>query len=70
MVFQEAMSALNPCLTIGAQLTEGLRFHEGVVGGAARARAERMLAEVRLADPGRIMRAFRTSSRAASSSAW
>jgi peptide/nickel transport system ATP-binding protein len=58
MVFQEAMSALNPCLTIGAQLTEVLRFHEGLTGPDAEARCKTMLAEVRLPDPERIFRAF------------
>jgi peptide/nickel transport system ATP-binding protein len=29
MVFQEPMTALNPCLTIGEQLTEVLRHHRG-----------------------------------------
>ncbi len=58
MVFQEAMSALNPCLTIGAQLAEVLRFHDGADAAAARARGLDMLAEMRLADPARIWRAF------------
>jgi peptide/nickel transport system ATP-binding protein len=58
MVFQEAMSALNPCLTVGAQLVEVLRFHEGVTGLAAETRAKTMLGEVRLPDPDRIFRAF------------
>ena len=58
MVFQEAMSALNPCLTIGAQLTEVLRFHEDVVGIEAERRAKTMLSEVRIPDPDRVFRAF------------
>jgi len=58
MVFQEAMSALNPCLTIGAQLTEVLKFHENVVGPGAERRAKDMLAEVRIPDPDRVFRAF------------
>ena len=58
MVFQEAMSALNPCLTIGAQLTEVLRFHEDVVGPEAERRAKTMLSEVRIPDPDRVYRAF------------
>ena len=58
MVFQEAMSALNPCLTTGAQLTEVLRFHEGLTGPEAETRCKAMLAEVRLPDSDRIFRAF------------
>ncbi|MBM3545417.1 MAG: ABC transporter ATP-binding protein [Alphaproteobacteria bacterium] len=58
MVFQEAMSALNPCLTVGAQLTEVLRFHEDIVGHEAERRSKDMLAEVRIPDPDRVFRAF------------
>ena len=58
MVFQEAMSALNPCLTIGSQLTEVLRFHEDMVGPAAIKRSLDMLSEVRIPDPERVFRAY------------
>ncbi len=58
MVFQEAMSALNPCLTIGSQLTEVLRFHEDIVGPAAAKRSLDMLSEVRIPDPERVFRAY------------
>ena len=30
MIFQEPMTALNPLLTIGRQMTEGLRLHLGM----------------------------------------
>ncbi|MCC7282433.1 MAG: ABC transporter ATP-binding protein [Acetobacteraceae bacterium] len=58
MVFQEAMAALNPCMTIGAQLGEVLRVHAGLSGAAVRARAAAMLDDVRLPDHDRVLRAF------------
>src|SRR5690606_37033808 len=38
MVFQDAMTALDPVYTIGAQLTETMRRHLGLSGARARAR--------------------------------
>jgi peptide/nickel transport system ATP-binding protein len=55
MVYQEAMSSLNPLMTVGRQLTEAPRIHEGLSVAAARARAEAMLAEVNFADPSAVM---------------
>lgn len=43
MIFQEPMTSLNPVLTIGDQLTEGLRFHMKLSKAEARERAEEML---------------------------
>src|SRR5205807_7717337 len=39
MVFQEPMTSLNPVLTIGRQLTEGLEIHLGMTREGARQRA-------------------------------
>ena len=36
MIFQEPMSSLNPCFTVEFQLTESLRYHEGMDRKAAR----------------------------------
>jgi oligopeptide/dipeptide ABC transporter ATP-binding protein len=49
-VFQDPGSALNPYLTIGAQMREVLAVHENLRGAAARARALDALAAVRIAD--------------------
>jgi len=53
MVFQDPMTALNPYLTIGTQLTEVLRVHRRLRPGAARERAAAMLDAVHVPDPGR-----------------
>jgi peptide/nickel transport system ATP-binding protein len=53
MIFQEPMTSLNPVLTIGRQITEVLRQHEGLSARAARARAIELLDLVRIADPHR-----------------
>jgi oligopeptide/dipeptide ABC transporter ATP-binding protein len=53
MVFQEPMTSLNPVLTIGRQLTEGLEIHLGLGRERARRRAEELLAMVGIPDPAR-----------------
>jgi peptide/nickel transport system ATP-binding protein len=57
MVFQDPMTALNPMLTVGRQLTEGMRVHLGLGRRAARARAVELLADVGVPDPARRLRA-------------
>ncbi|MBZ9939278.1 ABC transporter ATP-binding protein [Mesorhizobium sp. BR1-1-16] len=51
MVFQEPMTSLNPVLTIGRQLTEGLQFHRKVSRAAADARALDLLRLVGMTNP-------------------
>jgi peptide/nickel transport system permease protein len=46
MVFQDALSALNPVLTVGTQLAEPFRIHEGASRRAARARAVELMERV------------------------
>jgi oligopeptide/dipeptide ABC transporter ATP-binding protein len=53
MVFQEPMTSLNPVLTIGRQLTEGLEIHMKLKADAARARAIELLGMVGIPDPAR-----------------
>jgi peptide/nickel transport system ATP-binding protein len=43
MIFQEPMTSLNPVLTVGRQLGETLRLHQGLDKSAAEARAIEML---------------------------
>ena len=53
MVFQEPMTSLNPVLTIGRQLTEGLEIHLKMSPAQAQARAVELLGLVGIADPAR-----------------
>ncbi|MFH9008701.1 dipeptide/oligopeptide/nickel ABC transporter permease/ATP-binding protein [Streptomyces afghaniensis] len=46
MVFQDALSALNPVLTVGTQLAEPFRIHEGMSRRAAKARAVELMERV------------------------
>ena len=53
MIFQEPMTSLNPVHTIGAQIAETLRLHEGLGAPAARRRAIELLDLVRIPEPAR-----------------
>ncbi|KVW42094.1 ABC transporter ATP-binding protein [Burkholderia ubonensis] len=53
MVFQEPMTALNPLYTIGRQIAESLRLHEGLRPGAARARGIELLRRTGIPEPER-----------------
>ena len=55
MIFQEPMTSLNPVLSIGRQLTEGLETHMGMKPPEARSRAVELLAMVGIADPDRLL---------------
>ncbi len=51
MIFQEPMTALNPVLSIGYQLAEVLRRHQGLRGQSLRTKCLQHLQEVGLPDP-------------------
>ncbi|QEI07051.1 ABC transporter ATP-binding protein [Pigmentiphaga aceris] len=55
MIFQEPMTALDPVHTVGAQVAESLRQHDGLSAKAARARAIELLDLVRLPEPQRAI---------------
>ena len=50
MIFQEPMSSLNPLLTVGEQIAEVSRLHQGLGRTAARRHAVEMLARVNIPD--------------------
>ena len=58
MVYQDPMSALNPVKTIGAQLAEVPLLHLGVRRDEAYDMAAAMLKDVRLPDPGEMLKRY------------
>src|SRR3954464_2470117 len=58
MIFQEPTTSLNPCFTIGFQLQETLRLHEGLDRKARRRRAIELLEQVGIPAPESRLRAF------------
>jgi dipeptide transport system ATP-binding protein len=51
MIFQEPMSSLNPCFTVGFQLGEALKLHLGMDRAQRRARMIELLADVGIPAP-------------------
>ena len=55
MIFQEPMTSLNPVFTVGEQIAESVRLHEGLDRRAALDRAMEMLRLVHIPNPARIV---------------
>src|SRR5688500_3644639 len=58
MVFQEPMTSLNPVFTVGEQIAEVIRLHEGLGRRAALAKTVDMLRLVRIPNPERRVRDY------------
>ena len=58
MIFQEPMTALNPLLTIGRQMTESLMLHRGMSKKEAMATAVSYLEKVGIANPEERLKQF------------
>jgi len=55
MIFQEPMTSLNPVFTVGEQIAESIRLHQGKNHQQALAEARRMLDLVRIPEPQNIL---------------
>ena len=58
MIFQEPMTSLNPCFTVGFQLTEALKVHKGMNRRQSSERAVELLDLVGIPEPGKRLNAF------------
>ncbi|MBO9644451.1 MAG: dipeptide ABC transporter ATP-binding protein [Pseudacidovorax sp.] len=55
MIFQEPMTSLNPVFTVGEQIAESVRAHQGMDRAAASAEALRMLELVRIPEARNVL---------------
>ncbi len=58
MIFQEPMSSLNPCFTVGWQIKEALRIHMGLGRVERQKRAVELMEQVGIPDPEKRLSAF------------
>jgi glutathione transport system ATP-binding protein len=58
MIFQEPMTSLNPVFTVGEQIAESVRLHQGKSHQQALAEARRMLDLVRIPEAKNVMTRF------------
>ena len=58
MIFQEPMTSLNPCFTVGFQIMETLKVHEGGTRAERRRRTVELLAQVGIPAPETRLSAF------------
>ena len=58
MVFQNAQSSLNPVFTVGDQIVEQISVHERISRQEALARAQTLLEEMNIPQPGRALKMY------------
>lgn len=58
MIFQEPMTSLNPVMTVGDQIAESVRIHQGASRRTARERAIEMLRLVKIPEPRKRVRSY------------
>jgi dipeptide transport system ATP-binding protein len=58
MIFQEPMSSLNPCFTVGFQIGESLKVHMGMDKAHRKLRSIELLEQVGITEPERRLAAF------------
>ena len=57
-IFQEPMTSLNPLHTLEKQLSESIRLHQGLTGGAVRTRILELLHRVGIPDPEERLKSY------------
>jgi oligopeptide transport system ATP-binding protein len=58
MIFQDPMTSLNPTMTVGEQIMEGIRKHQGSSKTKARSRAVELLTMVGMSNPSERLRQY------------
>lgn len=58
MIFQEPMTSLNPCFTVGFQIKESLKTHLGMTAMERQRRAVELLGQVGISEPEQRLKAF------------
>ena len=58
MIFQEPMTSLNPVFTIGEQIAESIRLHQGLKHDEALREAKKMLDQVRIPEAEAMLSRF------------
>ncbi|EMH4162016.1 glutathione ABC transporter ATP-binding protein GsiA [Pluralibacter gergoviae] len=58
MIFQEPMTSLNPVFTVGEQIAESIRLHQGLSRSGALRAARQMLDQVRIPEADTVLKRF------------